>query len=98
MHSIDMHASRQPVIGLQSMTRGEVSRPPLGCLDSVDWNDGMERWNGLDWTGLEWNGMNTLGSSPGRPLSWPAFVRAASGRSRESVGTRLRVTIFTGAD
>ena len=29
-----------------------------GCLDSVDWNDGMEQWNGLDWNGgMEWNGM-----------------------------------------
>ena len=26
-------------------------------MDSVDWNGGMEWWNGLDWTGLEWNGM-----------------------------------------
>ena len=23
-----------------------------GCLDSVDWNDGMERWNGMDCTGM----------------------------------------------
>ena len=28
-----------------------------GCVDSVDWNGGMEWWNGLDWTGMEWNGM-----------------------------------------
>ena len=28
-----------------------------GCLDSVDWNDGMERWNGtVEWNGMEWNG------------------------------------------
>ena len=27
-----------------------------GCLDLVDWNDGMDRWNGLDWNGgMEWN-------------------------------------------
>ena len=25
------------------------------CLDSVDWNGGMEWWNRLDWTGMEWN-------------------------------------------
>ena len=32
-------------------------------MDSVDWNGGMEWWNGMvewnggmDWTGLEWNG------------------------------------------
>ena len=43
--------------------RGCLSTPTLkhggqsGCLDSVDWNDGMERWNGLDWNGgMEWNG------------------------------------------
>ena len=29
-----------------------------GCMDSVDWNGGMEWWNGLDWTGMEWNGMS----------------------------------------
>ena len=29
----------------------------LGCMDSVDWNGGMEWWTGLDWTGLDWNGM-----------------------------------------
>ena len=28
----------------------------LGCMDSVDWNGGMEWWNGLDWNGKEWNG------------------------------------------
>ena len=22
---------------------------------SMDWNAGMEWWNGLDWTGMEWN-------------------------------------------
>ena len=27
---------------------------PDGCMDSVDWNGGMEWWNGLDWTGMEW--------------------------------------------
>ena len=31
-------------------TAGNV---PQGCLDSVDWNGGMERWNGMEWTGLE---------------------------------------------
>ena len=24
-----------------------------GCMDSVDWNGGMEWWNGLEWNGLE---------------------------------------------
>jgi len=24
-----------------------------GCLDSVEWNGGLEQWNGLEW----WNGM-----------------------------------------
>ena len=24
------------------------------CMDSVDWNGGMEWWNGLDWNGMEW--------------------------------------------
>ena len=23
-------------------------------MDSVDWNGGMEWWNGPDWTGMEW--------------------------------------------
>ena len=31
-------------------------------MDSVDWNAGMEWWNGLDWTGLEWNGMEWNGT------------------------------------
>ena len=27
-------------------------------MDSVDWNGGLERWNGMvEWTGLYWNGM-----------------------------------------
>ena len=26
----------------------------MGCMDSVDWNGGM------DWTGMEWNGMERL--------------------------------------
>ena len=29
----------------------------IGCMDSVEWNGGMEWWNGLEWTGLEWTGM-----------------------------------------
>ena len=33
-------------------TKGELF---VGRMDSVDWNTGMEWWNGLDWTGLEWN-------------------------------------------
>ena len=37
----------------------------MGCLDSVEWNGGLERWNGMvDWNGgmewwtgtAEWNG------------------------------------------
>ena len=30
---------------------------PYGRLDSVEWNGGLERWNGtMEWTGtLEWN-------------------------------------------
>ena len=28
----------------------------IGCMDSVDWNGGMEWWN-MEWTGMEWNGM-----------------------------------------
>ena len=23
--------------------------PDGGCLDSVDWSNGMERWNGMEW-------------------------------------------------
>ena len=26
-------------------------------MDSVEWNGGMEWWNGLEWTGMDWNGM-----------------------------------------
>ena len=25
----------------------------LGCMDSVDWNGGMEWWNGMEWNGME---------------------------------------------
>ena len=21
----------------------------------MEWNDGMERWNGMEWNGMEWN-------------------------------------------
>ena len=24
------------------------------CMDLVDWNGGMEWWNGLDWNGMKW--------------------------------------------
>ena len=44
--SINAHAHTVPYT---------ISLKSDGCLDSVDWNDGMERWNGLDWNGMEWN-------------------------------------------
>ena len=28
----------------------------MGCLDLVDWNDGIERWNGMEWN-VESNGV-----------------------------------------
>ena len=38
----------------------------LGCMDSVDWNSGMEWWNGgMEWNGLEWNGMEWNGQRKG---------------------------------
>ena len=24
----------------------------VGCMDSVDWNGGMEWWNGMEWNGM----------------------------------------------
>ena len=30
-------------------------------MDSVDWNGGMEWWNGLEWTGLDWIGLEWNG-------------------------------------
>ena len=27
-------------------------------MDLVDWNGGLERWNGMvEWTGLDWTGL-----------------------------------------
>ena len=33
---------------------------PNRWTGTVDWNCGMEWWNGLDWTGMEWNGQINL--------------------------------------
>ena len=26
----------------------------MACMDLVDWNTGMEWWNGMYWTEMEW--------------------------------------------
>ena len=46
--------------------------PFAGCLDSVDWNGGMERWNGMEWNAMEWNGLE----QPRPPLAWLGSLQA----------------------
>ena len=41
----------------ETETDGQTEAETQGCMDSVEWNGGMEWWNGLEWTGLEWTGM-----------------------------------------
>ena len=49
---------------LAGLSRKMRCRP--GCMDSVEWNGGME-WTGLDWTGMEWNNQMICGRD--RPLT-----------------------------
>ena len=38
-------------IGLKSVVATGSITKIAGCLDLLDWSDGMEQWNGLDWNG-----------------------------------------------
>ena len=50
-----MHGSEHAQVGNASVS-GRIP-PKTGCLNSLDWNGGMEWWNGMVvWNGgLDWN-------------------------------------------
>ena len=33
----------------------------MQCNGIMEWNHGMESWNGMEWNGMEWNGMEWNG-------------------------------------
>ena len=41
--------------GLKEVLSPGLKEVLCGCLNSVEWNGGMEWWNGLDWTGMDRN-------------------------------------------
>ena len=60
--SVDNRTSNQTsALKRKKMFLAQVEWLPVtsrshGCMDSVEWNGGMD-WTGLDWTGLDWNGL-----------------------------------------
>ena len=73
---------------LKNLEKHSFAPPPLGWkargymgtgIYSMDWNAGMEWWNGLDWNGMEWNS----GSCPTFDVSIQGgcYLRLCSGCS-----------------
>ena len=61
VHDVHIHSNEQYPEDTKSLCfililfclRVGVEYIARGCMDSVDWNGGVEWWNGLDWNGME---------------------------------------------